>query len=69
MPSTLIRTVSGSRQRKQVCLQWIPSYVGVPEDEAADELAGRGSDFPNPSSYALSLSEIHSLHISKMNLT
>ncbi|GFW83775.1 hypothetical protein TNCV_668881 [Trichonephila clavipes] len=27
-------------QRKQVCLQWIPSYVGVPVNEATDELAG-----------------------------
>ncbi|GFT47156.1 hypothetical protein TNCV_3747981 [Trichonephila clavipes] len=38
-------------QRKQVCLQWIPSHVGVPGDEAVDELAGRGwdlSDSPVP---------------------
>ncbi|GFV43921.1 uncharacterized protein TNCV_1530951 [Trichonephila clavipes] len=56
-------------QRKQVCLQWIPSDVGVPGDEAADELAGRGFDLPNPSSTVLIHSEIHSFQRNKMNLT
>ncbi|GFU95978.1 RNase H domain-containing protein [Trichonephila clavipes] len=55
-------------QRKQVCLQWIPSHVGVPGNEAADELVGRGCDLPYPSS-VFSHSEIHSLHRTKMNLT
>ncbi|GFW48069.1 RNase H domain-containing protein [Trichonephila clavipes] len=56
-------------QRKQVCLQWIPSHVGMPGNEAVNELAGRGCDLPKPSSTVLNHTEIHSFQRNKMNLT
>ncbi|GFV65669.1 RNase H domain-containing protein [Trichonephila clavipes] len=56
-------------QRKQVCLQWIPSHVVVPGNEAVDELAGRGCDLPNPSSTVLTHTEIPSFQRNKINLT
>ncbi|GFX29325.1 uncharacterized protein TNCV_3218591 [Trichonephila clavipes] len=54
-------------QRKQVCLPWIPSRMGVPGNEAADELAGSSCNLSYPCSSVLSHSEIHSLHRVKMN--
>ncbi|GFS94091.1 RNase H domain-containing protein [Trichonephila clavipes] len=54
----IISKLARPGQRKQVCLQWIPSYVGVPGNDAADELVGRDCDLPNLSSSLLS----HSLY-------
>ncbi|GFY12384.1 RNase H domain-containing protein [Trichonephila clavipes] len=56
-------------QRKQVCLQWIPSHVAVTGNKAADELVGRGCGLSNLSSTILSRLEIHSLQRTKLNLT
>ncbi|GFU38547.1 uncharacterized protein TNCV_1204911 [Trichonephila clavipes] len=41
----------------------------LPGNEAADELAGRGCDLPNPSSTVLTHMEIHYFQRNKINLT
>ncbi|GFX39180.1 RNase H domain-containing protein [Trichonephila clavipes] len=48
---------------------WIPSHVGVPGNEAADELAGRVCDLPNPRSTVLTRTKIPSFQRNQMNLT
>ncbi|GFV85830.1 uncharacterized protein TNCV_2004501 [Trichonephila clavipes] len=49
-------------------IMWTPSHVGVLGNEAADDLAGRECDLPNPSSTVLTHSEIHSFQRNQMNL-
>ncbi|GFX83004.1 RNase H domain-containing protein [Trichonephila clavipes] len=55
-------------QRKQVSLQCFPSHVGVPGNEAADELTGRGCDLSNPNPTVLTCLEIRFFQRNKMNL-
>ncbi|PRD37402.1 UNVERIFIED_CONTAM: hypothetical protein NCL1_05943 [Trichonephila clavipes] len=50
-------------------VQWLPSHVDVLGNEPADEQAGRGCDFSNPSFSILSHSEIYFLRRAKKNLT
>ncbi|GFV38785.1 hypothetical protein TNCV_1983401 [Trichonephila clavipes] len=47
----------------------ITSRVVVPRNEAADDLASRGCDLFNPSSFVWKHSKIPSMHRGKMNLT
>ncbi|GFV39957.1 RNase H domain-containing protein [Trichonephila clavipes] len=65
----LLRQLALEAWSEETCLQWISSHVGVPGNEAADELAGRGCDLPNPSSTVLTHTEIPSFQRNKMNLT
>ncbi|GFS62510.1 RNase H domain-containing protein [Trichonephila clavipes] len=56
-------------QRKQVCLQWIPSHVGVSGNETADELADRGCDLPTPQFHCLNPFGNSFFQRNKINLT
>ncbi|GBN01267.1 hypothetical protein AVEN_222625-1 [Araneus ventricosus] len=53
----------------RVCIQWIPSHVGVFGNEVADLLAKEGSALPSAATGELFASEISSIHRAKANST
>ncbi|GBM02555.1 hypothetical protein AVEN_178487-1 [Araneus ventricosus] len=65
---TISKIVSLS-QKSRVCIQWIPSHVGVFGNEVADLLAKEGSALPSAASGELFASEISSIHKAKANST
>ncbi|GBL66776.1 hypothetical protein AVEN_161013-1 [Araneus ventricosus] len=56
-------------QKSRVCIQWIPSHVGVFGNEVADLLAKEGSTLPSAASGELFASEIFPIHRDKANST
>ncbi|GBN74516.1 hypothetical protein AVEN_34097-1 [Araneus ventricosus] len=55
--------------KSRVCIQWIPSHVGVFGNEVADLLAKEGSALPSSASGELFAFEIFSIHRAKANST
>ncbi|GBL83471.1 hypothetical protein AVEN_196330-1 [Araneus ventricosus] len=56
-------------EKSRVCIEWIPSHVGVIGHEVADLLAKEGSSLPSAASGELFAPEIFSIHRAKAKST
>ncbi|GBO45711.1 hypothetical protein AVEN_221015-1 [Araneus ventricosus] len=65
----IISKIVSLSQRSRVCIQWIPSHVGVLGNGVADLLAKEGSALPSAASGEHFASEIFSIHRAKANST
>ncbi|GBM86055.1 hypothetical protein AVEN_247467-1 [Araneus ventricosus] len=65
----IISKIVSLSQKSRVCIQWIPSRVGVFGNEVAELLAKEGSALPSAASGELFASEISSIHRAKANST
>ncbi|GBM08128.1 hypothetical protein AVEN_214459-1 [Araneus ventricosus] len=61
--------IASLSQKSRVCIQWIPSHVGVFGNEVADLLAKEGIALPSAASGELFASEISAIHRAKANST
>ncbi|GBN94475.1 hypothetical protein AVEN_144505-1 [Araneus ventricosus] len=65
----IVSKIVSLSQKIRVCIQWIPSHVGVFGNEVADLLAKEGSALPSAASAEHFASEISSIHRDKANST
>ncbi|GBM07065.1 Metalloprotease TIKI2 [Araneus ventricosus] len=65
----IISKIVSLSQKSRVCIQWIPSHVGVFGNEVADLLAKERSALPSAASGELLASEISSIHRAEANST
>ncbi|GBL86945.1 hypothetical protein AVEN_236103-1 [Araneus ventricosus] len=65
----IISKIVSISEKSRICIQWIPSHVGVFNNEVADLLAKEGNALASAASGKLFASEISSIYRAKANST